>query len=369
VLILALLVLLLQVGGASLLTYELTRYMNGGMGVMVATFVAAALLYVGAEVAPRTIALKRTDEVAAFTARPVALAARLLAPIATVLVRLGDLIAPGTRLETGPFVTAEELKDMIDVAESDEVIEESERQMLRRVFEFGDTVVREIMVPRTDMVVVNADQPLDEVIDVMLEAGHSRVPVYRGDRDRIIGIVYAKDALRRLHQRGSAGGSWVALLRAPHVVPELASVDHLLRDMQARQVHLAVVVDEYGGVVGLVTIEDVIEEIVGEIADEYDSEEPLVTELDDGGWRVDARLPVDQLNELLGTNLPADEWDSVGGLCFGLLGRVPESGERLDVPPVELVAEQVNGRRIEKVLVRRLPALVDAERSELGESA
>lgn len=359
--ILALLVLVLQVSCAALLTGLIARFTQSGLAIVGGTLLAAAGLFVFAEVAPRTLALQRTDDVAVFTARPVAAAASLLAPVAAVLVRVGDVIAPGKRLESGPFVTTDELRDMIEAAGSEDAIEESERAMLRRALDFGDTVVREIMVPRPDMVMVSAEQPLTEVVEVMLEAGHSRIPVYRGDRDRIVGIVYAKDVLRRLHLRGVESGSWVSLLRAPHVVPELASVGHLLRDMQVRQVHLAVVVDEYGGVVGLATIEDVIEEIVGEIADEYDSEEPLVAELSETSWRVDARLPVEELNDLLNADLPDDEWDSVGGLCYGLLGQVPEVGESAECHGIRLTAERVTGRRIEKVLVERLPVLVDAD--------
>lgn len=359
--ILALLVLVLQVSCAALLTGLIDRFTESGLAIVGGTLLAAAGLFVFAEVAPRTIALQRTDDVAVVTAPLVAAAATVLAPIAVVLVRIGDVIAPGKRLASGPFVTTDELRDMIEAAGSEDAIEESEREMLRRALDFGDTVVREIMVPRPDMVMVSAEQPLSEVVEVMLDAGHSRVPVYRGDRDRIVGIVYAKDVLRRLHQRGVESGSWVSLLRAPHVVPELASVDHLLRDMQVRQVHLAVVVDEYGGVVGLATIEDVIEEIVGEIADEYDSEEPLATELTDGTWRVDARLPVEELNGLVGADLPDDEWDSVGGLCFGLLGEVPEVGQSTQYNGIRLTAEEVTGRRIQKVHVERMPVLVNAD--------
>jgi CBS domain containing-hemolysin-like protein len=352
--ILALLVLVLQVSGAALLTLVVARYADGAVAVVGSTLVAAGVLFVAAEVAPRTLALQRTDTVALATARWVRLFALPLAPLASVLVRLGDLIAPGKRLPSGPFVTAEELREMIDVAESDEVIEATERAMLHRVFKLGDTVVREIMVPRPDMVIVSADDELHDVVDVILRAGHSRVPVYADDRDRIVGVIYAKDALRRLHTRGTAAGAWGDLLREPHFVPELATVDQLLADMQAEKVHLAVVVDEYGGTAGLVTIEDVLEEIVGEIVDEYDREEVLVEQLGEDAWRIDARLPVDRLNELLGTSLPDEEWDSLGGLFFGVLGRVPAPGEQLEVPPVRLTAERLKGRRIVRVLVERL---------------
>ncbi len=204
------------------------------------------------------------------------------------------------------------------------------------------------------MVLVPADDKLGTVLDVILRAGHSRLPVYEGDRDHIVGLIYAKDVLRRLHTTGDEEGPWRDLLRAPSFVPELKPVDALLRDMQAAKTHLAVVVDEYGGTAGLVTIEDILEEIVGEIVDEYDREEELVEELSPDAWRLDARLPVDELNDLLDTSLPNEEWDTVGGLLFGLLGHVPSPGERVEVDGVRLTAERIKGRRIAKVLVKRV---------------
>jgi CBS domain containing-hemolysin-like protein len=226
--------------------------------------------------------------------------------------------------------------------------------MIHSIFELGDTVVREIMVPRPDMTMVSADASLSEVVDVILEAGHSRIPVYRDERDKIVGVIHAKDVLRRLHDARDEAGSWEDLLRPAYFVPELKPVDALLRELQAGQVHLAVVVDEYGATAGLVTIEDVVEEIVGEIVDEYDEESPLIEPLDEGRWRVDARLPVDELGELLSADLPDDEWDTAGGLLFGLLGHVPRVGETLALEGMRLTAERMEGRRIASLVVERL---------------
>jgi CBS domain containing-hemolysin-like protein len=186
---------------------------------------------------------------------------------------------------------------------------------------------------------------------VILAAGHSRIPVYGADRDEIEGIIYAKDVLALLHT--GEVRMWTDLLRPPLVVPELKSVEELLRELQVRQVHLAVVVDEYGATVGVITIEDILEELVGEIVDEYDHEVPLVEELDGVRWRVDARLPVDDLAELVDAKLPDEEWDTVGGLLFGLLGHIATPGEYVAVDGIRLTAEQVRGRRISKVLVER----------------
>jgi CBS domain containing-hemolysin-like protein len=365
--ILALLVLVAQVTGVALLAVVVDRYLDGGATVLVAVVVGSAALFVGAEVAPKTLAVQDTDRVARLTAPWVARLARPLSPIASLLIVLGNVIAPGRGLEQGPFVTEEVLRDMIDVAESDEVIEETERAMIHSIFELGDTVVREIMVPRPDMVLVSADDALTEVLDVILRHGHSRIPVYREERDKIVGLVYAKDVLGRLHN-GDADGDWEDLLRPPYFVPELKQVDALLRELQKEKVHLAIVVDEYGATAGLVTIEDILEEIVGEIVDEYDQEQVLVEQLPGGGMRIDARLPVDELEELLTCELPDEEWDTVGGLLFGLLGHVPEPGEHVEVDGLRLTAERVQGRRIAKVLVDRL-AVSDGVAADSGEGA
>jgi CBS domain containing-hemolysin-like protein len=224
--------------------------------------------------------------------------------------------------------------------------------MIRSIFELGDTIVREIMVPRPDMVMVDQDDALETLVNTVIEHGYSRVPVYRGERDKIAGVVYAKDILRRVALEPDRAG-WHDLIRPPTFVPETKDADDLMRELQAQSVHIAFVVDEYGAVTGLVTIEDILEEIVGEIVDEHDQEEPLVEILDDDRMRIDARLPVDELNELLDCDLPDDEWDTVGGLVVGALGHVPHPGEVVELNGVEITTERVQGRRVAKVIVQR----------------
>jgi CBS domain containing-hemolysin-like protein len=353
--ILALLRIVLPVLSIALVAVVLDHYLDDWLVILIAALGGAAALFVGAEVAPKTLAVQRTEMVALRTARWVQLVAKPLSPIASLLIWAGNVIAPGKGLKEGPFVTEEEIREMIDVAESDEVIEESERAMIHSIFELGDTVVREIMVPRPDMVTVSVADDLGTVLDTILRAGHSRIPVLGEDREQLVGVVYAKDVLRRLHTNGDESGPWEELMRLPTFVPELKPVDQLLREMQADKVHLAIVVDEYGATAGLVTIEDILEEIVGEIVDEYDREEKLVEQLGEDVWRLDARVPVDELNEMLGTDLPNEEWDTLGGLVFGLLGHVPSPGERVEIEGIRLTAERIRGRRIAKVLVKRLP--------------
>ncbi|MDQ4029348.1 MAG: hemolysin family protein, partial [Actinomycetota bacterium] len=256
-------------------------------------------------------------------------------------------------------VSEEEARTLSEIAEQEEEIEEEEREMIHSIFEFGDTVVREVMVPRPDMVTAPADATVDEVLETIVKAGYSRIPIYEGDNDNIVGVLYAKDLLKRVHE--SKGDLKVSsLARAPLFVPEQKRVSDLLREMQEQRVHMAIVIDEYGGTAGLVTIEDLIEEIVGEIVDEYDQEEPLVEPVDDDSIRVDAKMSIDEVNEMLKVELPHEEWDTVGGLVFGLTGRVPLPGERVRFDSLEFLTERVTGRRIQKVVITKLPQAEEA---------
>ena len=367
----ALVVLISQIGAAVLLALMLAQWLLLPAAAAAAAVIALVVLFVGGEVAPKTMAVERTDRVALRTSGPVLLASRLLRPIVSLLLWAGRVVAPGRGLAEGPFVTEDHIRDLVDTAEEGSVIEERERAMIHSIFELGDTLVREIMVPRPDVLMLSASDAWSTVVAVVVERGLSRIPVHaEHDRDEIIGLLYAKDVLRELSSgEGDPSGdrSWLGLLREPFVVPELKSVDSLLREMQAQQVHLAVVVDEYGAVAGIATIEDILEEIVGEIVDEFDAEDVLVETLEADRWRVDARLPVDELEALVGgAHLPDDEWDTVGGLFFGTLGHIPRTGEAVRVDGLVLKAEKVTGRRIQKVLVERVSAddQPDPERSE-----
>ncbi|MEO2105066.1 MAG: hemolysin family protein [Actinomycetota bacterium] len=359
---LTLLVVVPLVTAVAMMTAILGTWLNTVGSIAVAALVMTILGYVGMELVPRSVALRRAEDVACRMARSVTLASTLLRPVTTVLVWLGARIVPGAEDGAEAFVTEEAIRDLIDEAEG-QSIEPAERAMIHSIFELSDTLVREIMVPRPDVVMVSELLPLGSVVEVILANGYSRIPVHRGeDRDDVSGVLYAKDVLQRIHTKGTEDGDWTDLIREPYVVPELKSVDGLLRELQAEQVHMAVVVDEYGALAGIVTIEDVLEEIVGEIIDEYDSEEPLVEMLEEGRWRVDARLQIGELSDLAGTTLPAEEWDTVGGLLFGTLGHVPRPGEAVEVDGLRLTADRVRGRRIAEVTVERImdPEAVEA---------
>ena len=345
------LTLLVQLGGTTLAGTVAVRHLHQ-IGEVVSTVVMTLVLFVFAEVTPKTFVVQNSDR-AGLRLAPLIVAIKVaVGPVAKGLIRIANVIMPGRGLPHGPFVTEQEIRAMAEVASDESSIEEGEKELIHSIFEFGDTLVREVMVPRPDMVAAPIDAGVPKVLDLMLKHGYSRIPVYRDTLDEIEGVVYAKDLLRHLHA-GKPNVPIRQIMREAYFVPETKRVADLLREMQQRRVHIALVLDEYGSVAGLVTIEDLIEELVGEIADEYDVEEALFELLDDDTYRVTGRLPIDELNDLLDVELPHDEWDTVAGLVYGLLGSVPVQGETVSFGDLEFTVEKVQGRRIEKVLVRR----------------
>jgi CBS domain containing-hemolysin-like protein len=324
----------------------------GAFGVAVATFFNVVLVFVLAEAAPKTWAIQHPERAALGSARPVSALVSFwpLRMLSRGLIGLTNVILPGKGLKEGPFVSEEELLALADQAVQEEVLEAEERQLIEQIIEFGDTIVREVMVPRPDMIAVPADFLVGDVMEVVILNGYSRLPVYRESADDIVGIVYAKD-LMRAERDGQADRTVVSLVREAQFVPETKRIAELLPEMQARQFHMAIVIDEYGGTAGLVTLEDLIEELVGEIVDEFDREEPMMEPLAGGGVRVTARMPIDEVNELLKAELPEGDWDSVGGLMFHLLGHIPVEGEAVTCDGRELRAERVQGRRIGRVRI------------------
>jgi len=357
-----LLVLVVQFFATALATSVTQRLIGGGTGVVVAATAMTLLTFIFAEVAPKTFAVQHTDRVALSVAPFVYLLVRLpvLGPLTRLLIGIGNVVTPGKGLKTGPFLSEDELRAMVDEAEKEEVIEQEEREMIHSIFEFGDTILREVMVPRPDMVAVGAGRSLQEVLEVILRSGYSRIPVYQRDIDDIVGLAYAKDVLRSLHD-GQVDKPLADILRPAPFMPESMRAADCLREMRKRKSHMVIVIDEYGGTSGLVTIEDLLEEIVGEIADEYDLEEPNIEPLPDGDYRVNARLGIDEVNELLDVELPATEWDTIGGLLFNLVGGVPRDGQQVEFQGLRLRAERVQGRRIGRVRIHRLPPSESAE--------
>jgi len=336
--------------------------------ILVVSVLALAMLVLG-ELFPKSLTL-RDPETVALRVTPVFRAVSwLLSPVVRLLVtfsRLAESLSGGEHPGMGvPSVTEEQIKTMVDAGEEEGVIEEDEKEMIFSIFEFGDTLAREIMVPRIDVTALDVTASLDEAIDVMLDKGFSRIPVYRDTIDNVIGLCYAKDLLRHL-RGGTTEGSLQPLLRPAYFVPESKELDELLQELQAQKIHLAVVVDEYGGMAGIVTIEDIIEEIVGEIQDEYDSEEPFAQLVDDTEAIFNARIDLDDVNKLLGANLPTDEADTLGGLIYNELGKIPAVGDAIQVDDLRIEVMSVSGKRIKVVRIARLPSdSLDSEAADL----
>jgi CBS domain containing-hemolysin-like protein len=331
----------------------------GALGIVVAVLVEVLVIFVFAEAAPKTYALQHPERTAIFVAPIVSVVVGFgpVRMLTRALIGLSNVVLPGKGRRGGPAVSEEDLLALADVAVEAGEIESDERQLIRSIIDFGDTVVREVMVPRPDMVALVHDSTVAQAMECAITNGFSRIPVYGPEGiDDVTGIVYAKDLMRAMRDR--LGSTPIRpLVRPPLFVPETKRVSELLKEMQARQRHMAVVVDEYGGVAGLVTLEDLIEELVGEIVDEFDVEDPQLEPLPNGDWRVNARMPLDEVNELLRLDLPEGDWDTIGGLVFNALGHVPAEGEAVEIDGHRLRAERVDGRRIGRVRITRARAV------------
>jgi CBS domain containing-hemolysin-like protein len=357
--VILLLTLLGTIGGTTLATSLAVRHFHR-VGEVVSTIIMTVLLFVFAEVTPKTFAIQQTDRAALRVAPIVVWLRRALGPVATFLLRFANVIMPGRGLPEGPFVTEQEIRAYAEVASEESEIEEGEKELIHSIFEFGDTIAREVMVPRPDIVAIEHDKTLRDVQALVLAEGYSRIPVYREDLDEVVGIVFAKDVLKALHQ-GDHDMPLVDIVREAHFVPESKKVADLLREMQREKFHVALVTDEYGSVSGLVSLEDLLEELVGEITDEYDQEEPELERVGDDLFRVSGKASIDDVNELLDAELPDEEWDTVAGLVLDLFGRIPKGGEGVEFKGLRFTAEEVQGRRIAKVLIARQPVRAEVE--------
>ncbi|GAA0943981.1 MULTISPECIES: hemolysin family protein [Streptomyces violaceusniger group] len=364
-----------EVAAGAVVTYaSLREFPETWKALTVAIGVMVLVSYVAVGVSPRTIGAQHplnTATVAAYVLIPLA---RVMGPIPPLLILLGNALTPGKGFRKGPFASEAELRALVDLAEQESLIEDEERRMVHSVFELGDTLVREVMVPRTDLVVIERFKTIRQALTLALRSGFSRIPVTGENEDDIVGIVYLKDLVRKTHINREAEAELVSTAMRPAAfVPDTKNAGDLLREMQQERNHVAVVIDEYGGTAGIVTIEDILEEIVGEITDEYDRELPPVEDLGDGTHRVTARLALGDLGELYGTDLEDEDVETVGGLLAKALGRVPIAGAKaeVDVPEggvdpalkaLRLTAESPAGRRnrIVTVLVEPIRETVAA---------
>ncbi len=334
--------------------------------VILLTFVG----YIFIGVAPATLGRQHAEKITLLLARPIALLGQIFSPLTTVLIFIGNAITPGKGFRQGPFASTSHLRDLLDIAEADQVIEDDEAQMLHSVFDLGETHVREVMVPRTEMVWIEKDKTLRQAVSLALRSGYSRIPVIGEDGDDVVGVVYLKDLIKRTFEHRDAENAERvdSLMRPPYFVPDSKLVDELLKEMQVARVHLAIAVDEYGGTAGIITIEDIIEEIVGEISDEFDSDAPEVVQLSEDSYRVSSRMNIDDFANLIELKLTSDDEeavDTVAGLMALKLERVAIPGSAIVIAGWRLTAESGVGRRnrVATVLAEReIP--VEAETAE-----
>jgi len=336
----------------------LFRESAAGIALVIVTILLAMFTIVFGELVPKTLALAFPERFALAVSRPIDVLGRIFGPLVALLTAI-------TRAVTRPFgadvskesqITAEELRLIVERGGEQGILEAEEEQMINAVIELGSRRLHEVMVPRIDIVALSVTATFEEAIDTIVEEGHSRVPVYEESIDGIVGILYAKDLLPYLKSAAAPRPAIRAILRTPVFAPESMTIDDLLHDFQRKKVHIAIVLDEYGGTAGLVSIEDLLEEIVGEIQDEYDEEEEMIVRLSDDEIRIDGRVAVDELAELFGTSFELedeDEYDTIGGLVFHRIGRVPVPGDQVEVDGLRLTVESTDGRRVGKVLAIR----------------
>jgi CBS domain containing-hemolysin-like protein len=341
--------LLCEISAIVLVTREINNAFDGDWfpSVIVTVGVMLVISFVVIGVAPRTLGRQHNEAVALWSAAPLAFVTKVLGPLPRLLILVGNALTPGKGFREGPFNTETELRELVDMAEASALIESDERRMIHSVFELGDTTVREVMVPRNDVVFVERHKNLRQTMSLFLRSGFSRVPVIEDNLDHIVGVAYLKDLVRRDFEAPDVEFTQRVdeVMREVYWVPESKPVDDLLREMQARRQHLAIVVDEYGGTAGLITIEDLLEEIVGEITDEYDADEIATETLEDGSVRVSSRYPIDDLDELFGFDVDEEDVDSVGGLMAKHLGLVPIPGSQVVAHGLRFTAEETAGRR------------------------
>ncbi len=351
VLVVNTLALILASFATTLLSVRYVPARFGFLGDLLVSLALSIFLLIFAEVTPKTIAIRRAERVALLAAGPVEALARVLRPVLWFITLVSRAITGG-RAARAPYLTENELTTLLNISEEQGVIEEEEREMIHGIIEIGDKLIREVMVPRTDITALRRGCTREEVVRVFREHGHTRLPVYEGDLDHIVGLINVKDLVLSL-ANGEQPFGLDSIMRPVQYTPQSKKVDELLRQMQSEKVHMMIVLDEYGGTAGLVTLEDLLEEIVGEIRDEYDAEEEPIAILNEHEALVDAGYPMAELNERLDLGLEeSEDYDSVGGYVLATLGEVPEAGATFDSGPVHWTVDKVNGRRIVKVRLR-----------------
>lgn len=355
---------LVNVAAASLaafITLDLSHlyHWNKAFALLIEVIGVTSLLLIFGEVTPKVYAVRHSEQFCRYVAIPIRVISTVLYPITSVLAFMTKRVTELTGKRFSTFsVTEEELKTMVEVGGEEGTLDKEEQEMIHSIFEFGETAVREVMIPRIDMVCVEIGAGGDELLEIIRSAGHTRIPLYEENVDTIRGIIHAKDLLKTMSQSPDKI-DLLSIARKPYFVPETKKIDDLLREFQKEKFHMAIVVDEYGGTSGLVTLEDLLEEIVGEIQDEFDIEEPLLSRVDSYTFIADARINIDDLNEALEVELPTDGFETLGGFIFNQMGKIPEEGEEFEYNELRFIIEEVSKQRISRVriLKKRKPVI------------
>jgi CBS domain containing-hemolysin-like protein len=350
---------IVNVAASTVAALYVSRYLpqegfQTGGSIIIMIVVVTLIILIFSEVSPKVFAVKQATPFALTVSLPLTIAVYLLTPFSFIFGKIASGFSSlfGLRKEA-PFVNEEEFKTLIEVGEEKGTLDSTEREMIHSIFEFRETTVKEIMIPRMDMVCLEKDTPIEEVLSIVKEKGHSRIPVYDESIDNIAGTLFVKDLLPYMKEKKQVP-PLLDLVRKPYFVPESKMIDELLREFQKERVHMAIVVDEYGGTAGLITLEDVLEEIVGEIRDEFDKEKPLLRKVDEHSWLVEAKINIEELNETLNMDIPTEEdYESLGGFIFSLIGRIPQDKEEIQYRDLILIVEKVHGQRIKRVRIVR----------------
>jgi putative hemolysin len=352
---------LLTIG--SLVLYA-SQYFTDWWAHVLAVAIAALLVLVFGIAVPKALAVRNPERTALALYAPINTVRHIVSPLvgfAGLVARPFVRLLGGRSAPAGPFVTQEEMRMLVNVGEEEGVIQQEEEELIHSIFEFGDTVVREVMVPRPYIVAVEDNSTVGEAADIALRSGHTRLPIFKESIDNVAGVATVQDMLRMIRQ-GNDRHPIMRVMRPVYYVPETKKVDELLRELQKGRMHLAIVVDEYGGTAGLVTIEDLLEEIVGEIQDEYDVEPPMFERVSDNEITLDARVPLDDVNEMLGVNWEAEDSDTVGGLMYEQLGRIPNPGDQVRLEDYVITVMSTEGARLKQLsIVRQRPPEIEEE--------
>ncbi len=333
------------------------RYFGPVRGLTVATVTLTLIILVFCEITPKVYAASNAERVVLMIVRPFAFTVALLYPITRIFTGLTNLmirLTGGKVISQVPYITEEELRTMVDVSQEEGLLESEEKEMIHNIFEFSETPVKDVMIPRTDIVAISLEAGFDDLAVIIREEQFSRIPVYDGSVDSIVGVIYVKD-LFGLTDADRDSFELRNYLRDAYFIPEMKRIGNLFEEMRALKIHMAVVLDEYGGTAGLVTIEDLVEEIVGDIADEYDQElAPLFINVDDNTVSIDAAMRIEEVNEMMGSDIPDDDAESIGGFVLSRMERIPEEGERFEWHNMEFIIDKMDGRRINRITIKKM---------------